>query len=350
MAHIDAHYAACYAVARTSGFDHKKALLNAYGSQFVDDQLDSEPKRFDDGSQLSLHNTGHGLVGSVFVNYDISNKVWICYHFPPSGEGKTLDAKLMVDYKAKNDILKELEDAVIASKDDYAMAILSHIKIDSYSHTHFNGAWSKSNVMYARHDDWWDGIKQWALRVMGITVGHPQIICKVDDPYRKFKMKRASTKEKIDRDNHALFSDALEGLHDLFCRYTGCTDHKAYRALKPKMMVQFVNNTDPDGYKRVNPWYNFLEDNFVEFTYADHYDETLWPKKALILNKDEHYFKSCWNGSELQKSDAAARFIYEKFFEIMINHHIIIDHYCDARGILKITDKTEMQFARDQKN
>ena len=155
----DMHYYGTYVIARAAGVPPNDASVIAYAAQFVDDSTKQDSEPHDDGGLLFGIATAHTLKDSINFNEseidrEDQRRVWVPFHFLPSGVGKNLEEKMLCgkDSELAQQMIKRHVEEVISKKIPFGLHLLGiacHVYMDTFAHYGFSGIGSNYNKVHS---------------------------------------------------------------------------------------------------------------------------------------------------------------------------------------------------------
>ena len=146
---IDFHHAMTYAIARLAGFQHSKAVVIAYASQYVDDSVNQGIVNFDNGETYTRIASAHKLWDPANADDDKDYLVWVPFHFLPGNNGRqageAIDAPVAQrlvcteDSPLANELWQECQRRKAEISILHRLGITSHVYCDTFSHQAFAG-------------------------------------------------------------------------------------------------------------------------------------------------------------------------------------------------------------------
>ena len=296
--HSDIHYFGTYAMARLAGLKREACQTIATAAQFVDANDREWSVRFDDGGRFNVIPTAHPLVHvkNTALFDDDQRMVWLPFHFLPGNEGECMSERLIC--RQDSEVAREMVDHCLSLVDKpfglQLVGIAAHVYADTFAHYGFSGVSSRWNEVDGSsielHNDERDqvaesrfkekygvtmsGLLNWRRRIIDeITsevienatgaLGHGAVMKYPDYPYLEwsFTYEHAPSQLRTSRrSNPDTFLEALERLHEMFCRL-GHTEHLDQDIFPDRgldrsrdSLVAILETKDPDRRNREAVW------------------------------------------------------------------------------------------------
>lgn len=304
--HIDFHHAVTYVLARWAGFEHPKADIIAYCSQYVDDATNEGTVNFVNGSLYKRLCSAHKMLD--YRNFDelANHHVWMPFHFLPGNNMMTADQQDDQDFQTKvicranSPIAKEMVVECIKQRDKHyglhRLGIAMHVYADTWAHQGFSGMKSHANnlsnlkdqdncrnlpaIVNAFFKDKIDDAT--SVFVEGILpLGHGAAVSFPDKPFLNWSYNDHEDKPVI-RVNSEFFLEAADNMVKVMKSFiAGNLDIEGAEGLTDKQKEQllqlFVSIDDDDADVRHNIWLDKIANG--EFIGIDPITVRYAPKK-----------------------------------------------------------------------
>jgi hypothetical protein len=158
---IDFHHGTVYVLSRMAGFTPDDACVVAYSSQYVDDagayfasqilkMFEWHAVFFEDYGIFEYIDSSHTIFTVANWKELDQHKVWVPFHFIPSGSGNKFIDKIICkkawspQSQWMNPVAKDMVDEVVNNAGNYAwglqrLGITMHVLADTFAHQNFAG-------------------------------------------------------------------------------------------------------------------------------------------------------------------------------------------------------------------
>lgn len=230
---IDGHHTLTYITARLAGYPHKPASIIAYGAQYVDDATNSGVVQFNNGAMYSRISSAHKMLDHRNSDELANHRVWIPFHFLPGNGGvpagenpKGSFIRKLVCHPDSHVARDMLRLAVSDHDKPYALhrlGVTMHVYADTWAHQGFAGVNHEINEVKdiktnnkSLDKSFFNKIANYFISKT-FPLGHGAALSHPDRPSLVWEYKNG-LKEKVKRDNPAIFLDAA----DKMCRAMQC--------------------------------------------------------------------------------------------------------------------------------
>lgn len=355
---IDFHHAVTYVLARLAGFTHPEAQIVGHSAQYVDDATGQGPIYFDNRAMYSRIASAHKMMDYRNFQALANHKVWIPFHFLPSGETRGEAAGSEEDFldrlicRPNSAAAQSMVAACIRDKHEpwslHRLGITMHVYADTWAHQGFVGMDSVRNVVesicdfsgetdaqmsdyvkkYFKGDRWQillSRMTSWFVEEVS-PVGHGAVLSFPDRPYLKWKY-RDWKNDLVVRDNPRDFLEAAQHIHAVMVRYR-VGDPAAKVPPAPDKIWQTVSDmfnsiTDEDGEVRHQHWLDAIAQGRFGFEPVQlEYHETgpdSWKYKALGTSEETGILgtEARWNEGFLQSD-------WKRFHDALQRHRQVV--------------------------
>ena len=313
---IDFHHATTYVIARAAGFDHDKAHIIAYASQYVDDATSSGTVYFDNQAVYNRISSAHKMLDVRNTNQLANHQVWMAFHFLPGNGGKkagedpdgTFINKIICtpNSPVAQDMVKE----TILQKDRlyglHRLGVTMHVYADTWAHQGFAGVLhavnevedavetGNSEVFSGDIGDWLKTRVRDKLDDIIPPLGHGRANVFPDMPFLEWKYENGQ-KEVIRRNNTDDFLNAADHMCIAMQRYIDGNPDANVSGLdsstKSKLNELFVSITKEKGEDRHAEWLKAIRGGAFNFgaapleDYAPRGNDS-WKAQALGVSYD----------------------------------------------------------------
>ncbi len=355
---IDFHHAVTYVMARLAQFSHDEARIVAHSAQYVDDATGQGPIFFENRAMYSRIASAHKMMDYRNFRALANHKVWIPFHFLPSGESRGEAAGSPEDFldrlicRPNSAAAQRMVAACIRDKHEpwslHRLGITMHVYADTWAHQGFVGMDSERNVVesicdftgetdlqmndyvnkYFRGAWWeilWSRMTSWFVEEVS-PVGHGAVLSFPDRPYLKWKY-RDWKNELVVRDNPKDFLEAAQHLYLMMHRYR-IGDMQAVAPAQPDKTWQLISDmfctiTDEQGERRHSHWLDAIEQGRFGFAPIKlEYQESgpgSW-KEIALGNSEETGIM----GTEAKWSEQFLTSDWKKFHDALQRHRQVV--------------------------
>lgn len=219
---IDFHYGIVYIVSRMAGMSGDQAAVVAHACQYVDDATTDGPLRFAGQQSFDRFASAHAMLDYRNVMQARDERVWAPFHFLPSGEGHTVEERLVCrpNSKPAQLLVRHVLNAHKASASDndlHRLGVCLHTYVDTWAHQGFSGIMSDRNHVLELMGDFHPTVGHWLTELAGYVehagevveakainylskVGHGAALHYPDLPWVTWRY-RNGLDETIDRNN-----------------------------------------------------------------------------------------------------------------------------------------------------
>jgi hypothetical protein len=253
------HYYGVYAMARLAGLRREVARMIATASQYVDDAVEGEIRRHEDGNKLDPVVTAHRVIEIIENrNEDDQPFVWVPFHFFPGNEGKGFTKRLVClkDSSLMNELIGhylELHERPFAPA---LIGLTAHVLADTFAHFGFSGVSSRRNKVDAtsikpinataptakyldiKLDSFfrrfgfqgglWTNVRRSIMsdgaEIASGALGHGAVAVLPDLPYLEWEFEYELSSEVSRRNNTEIYLEACEKLYDMFQRFVSASN------------------------------------------------------------------------------------------------------------------------------
>ncbi len=317
---IDFHHTVTYLMARLAGFEHDPARIIAHSAQYVDDATGQGPIFFNNNAIYDHIASAHKMVDYRNFRALANHRVWIPFHFLPSGEGQGALPESGEDFldrlvcRPNSVVAQTMVSACIRDRAEpwalHRLGITMHVYADTWAHQGFVGIDSERNRVasildfsgstdleknaYVRRyfkGSWWEILKNkcmsWFIEEVS-PVGHGAVLSFPDRPFLQWRY-RDWRDQEVSRDNPSDFLAAATHMHQALYRFRVGDDKATPPPLEAAHLAtidsHFRTFTDEDGTARHRLWLLALEKGLcglppVQLTYAER-GATSWKELAL---------------------------------------------------------------------
>ncbi len=362
---IDFHHTVTYVVARLAGFTKQEAEIVAHSSQYVDDAVNSGYITFRNGAIYSRISSAHKMLDYRNFEELANHKVWIPFHFLPGNEGKKAGDNLNGEFIKKiicrpdSYVAKDIVKACILDKKKpyslHRLGITMHAYADTWAHQGFAGVNDEINIVDGLNDglndndeglagyvkDYFGKVADYVTgKVIGdvLPLGHGAALSYPDLPYITKLTYTNGQKEKISRNNHQEFQDAVQAMYRAMVSYRkddpkfttkDSIDDKDFDMISNNL--KNFNDSNPE--KRHLMWMNSIKRGDFSFgkekiSYTDKgsnswKDQALDTKKAIENGYERYIFKNDFFKSNWKLfHDALMAYSFELLHDILPEYHI----------------------------
>ncbi|GIL17236.1 MAG: hypothetical protein BroJett040_09870 [Oligoflexia bacterium] len=149
---IDFHLGVTYILCRMAGFDSREANIIAGSSQFVDDAVHSGVLYFDNDYLYEFIASAHRHLDYRNFQELANHRVWIPFHFLPSGES-TSPLICRPNSIIAQHMLREMTPYLRQPIGLYLLGVTLHAYADTWAHQGFSGTTSDRNVAIEIYDE-----------------------------------------------------------------------------------------------------------------------------------------------------------------------------------------------------
>ena len=218
-------------------------------------RISFSPVAFTDGARLARTPPAHHMTAAPRnINPDDQRDVWVPFHFLPGNEASAAgDSHYGELLKCRKDseparamVLEVLERLPGDTQGLERLGVTAHVYADTFSHFGFSGVSSDRNAVvgssfrfpkanpetteylhgiaktffsrFGKEAGMIAAVKSWFAEKATASLGHGSVATYPDLPYLAWGFDYEEPRAKDDRDNHANFLDACEGLFGLFAR------------------------------------------------------------------------------------------------------------------------------------
>lgn len=256
----DFHYECIRVLAERAGLSPAEADILAYASQYTDHATEHKPISVENlppeaaplvvDGEFNPICTAHESLQYVtqWRSKDAQRKVYIAFHFiPPAAHsaGKPFDFIVQPDSSLARqlvtDALATYPTTVVGTVERLRCLIRTGIALHSYAdtwaHQNFSGRWSPTDNDVQYREIWENG--SWndlSLPVrLGLDIapdiGHAEMANMPDDSTLRYRYRRESNHQIVERDNPTQFLQAARAIYDLIRSSTGAED--GWATLRP---------------------------------------------------------------------------------------------------------------------
>jgi hypothetical protein len=247
------HYNAIKVLATRAAFTADEANVLSYASQYTDHATEHKPIRVEGLPDVAYPQTVRDTFNPICTAHealqyvtqwkspDAQRKVYISFHFVPPKSYKReqpFDFSVSPNSPLARNLVTDAVDALKASSCESTerlrnlirCGIALHSYADTWAHQGFSGRWSPTdNDVQDREvfeDKKWSRLPLFKRFVLDAApdVGHAEVAEMPDQTDLRFKYRKASTSELVERDNATIFLDAAKHVYDLLRQYTGAVD------------------------------------------------------------------------------------------------------------------------------
>lgn len=274
---IDFHYGIIYIVARMAGMPADQAKVVAHACQYVDDATTDGPLRFAGQQSFDRFASAHAMLDYRNVMQAKDERVWAPFHFLPSGEGQTVEEKLVCrpNSTPARLLVRHVLNAHKVNPSDndlHRLGVCLHTYIDTWAHQGFSGILSDGNHVLELVGDFHPTIGHWLKELEGYVehaeelieakainyvskVGHGAALHYPDLPWVKWSY-RNGLDETVNRENLPDFVEAADMACKVVQAFLAKDDQfegqpgldELQKAALTQLMAQ---NTDRDADKRL---------------------------------------------------------------------------------------------------
>lgn len=306
---IDMHFAGTYIVARAAGFPDDEARVIANSAQYVDDSVTTGFVRFDNAGVFQRTATANTMASLGNLNELNNHLAWLPFHFLPGDMGQGHPERLIC--RPNSEVAKDMvAESIVDAGQPWFLhryGITAHVFCDTFAHQGFAGMIHQVNGVtdLTCHDGtveakqgWLTRLQNWAVdsynKVRGREVamlGHGLAQTFPDLPWLRWSYVNGLG-QKVERDNLAIFTEALDELCGVFRRFrAGDPFAKVEARLPEPLRSAVIRNLDAirdlDAHKRLERWLQLLAEDAFGLGKVDlRYDADSWRHTALKVDKD----------------------------------------------------------------
>ncbi len=287
---IDFHHATTYVIARAAGFEHNKAEIIAYASQYVDDATSSGVVHFDNQAVYHRISSAHKILDLRNTQELANHQVWLAFHFLPGNGGMQAGENPQGSFinkivcRPNSPIAQEMVRGVILEKDRlyglHRLGVAMHVYSDTWAHQGFSGVMHDINevedsVETGDSGVFRGGINAWLkarlrdkLDDLVPPLGHGRANVFPDIPFLQWQYENGRG-EVIARDNTRDFMEAADHMCMAMQRFILGDPDASVAGLdvdtKGKLHEMFVGVTNEEGEDRHAEWLQAIRGGAFSF-------------------------------------------------------------------------------------